>query len=390
MSIWRLPSPSIRAISYVLTENTVAVALAAFIFFRVNRWLGLFVILVFVSAELPTIVLNMDGSLNRETTAAVKQSALWTRNAVMVGVLWYTIVTLAIKKSMVPIVMDAICIIALVNVAVVFWQYYTPDVRIGEQSFKTLSLFGWKLTMLSGVGMSGLLGNPNTTSGLFAMCLPLFFRRRWMLGDVALLPLLSIYCFIALMMTKSSNGVAALALGGLFAGAFYAIKYRWVFRWVWNYIRIPAIVKWTVIAFALFLSALFTDFILGWYLTHIDMPGIQGRWDIWQAGWVMFAERPIRGLGLGHWKHFTGHLHAHNDIWQAVYEMGIGAGVLMAGYMATMLMKVNSDNIQLQTALVVIAANAFIAFPLHIPTTAMVAVTILALLTVKVRKDVTT
>jgi len=374
MSIGRLPTPSIRALTYVLTEGAVYAALAAVVFFKVNKWLGVWLLFVLISSQYPFILMvNQDGTINQGLTAKVKQASIFTRNAVIAGVLWYAMVALLVTRERIPIVLDVICVIAMVNAVFVIIQYFSPDVRIGEQDYKVIHIGNLGIKTLSAAGMPGLLGNANTTSGLMAMCLPCFFRNRWKVRGFPMLPFLAILAGYGMILTTSSNGVASVAAGVAFAFPFVCFHYERD-----RYLATAQILSgytWAGFGIAAF-----------WFC--IDTPGIMGRWGIWQTGIPLFVHKPWMGVGMGHWVNLTGHLHAHNDIWQLVCEMGVIGGLAsLVGYMGAMLLKIRWNNLLLQTAMVVIAANAFIAFPMHIPTTAMIAATLMALLTVQVRED---
>ena len=366
--IARLPSHSIRAISFVLTENGVYLAFAVFLFFKVNKWLGLWIVLVIVSAQLPFYAVNMDGRLNVKITALMRQSSLEARDAIILMALWYALIVMLVQRTAVNIILDAVCIVALINAFVVICQHYVFDVM------GWLTGGRWRFHLIAGA--SGLMGNGNTTSGLLAMCFLPFMRNRWRLKiyrtpfRVPVLPVLSVSVLIAMAWTYSSNGTMALAAGVVFLFPFLCFRYETNRSLVMAQVIVGF--TWMVVICALL-----------WIM--IDPPGIAGRLDIWKLGWAQFANRPFRGLGIGHWKHLTGQLHAHNDIWQMTFDMGILAPMLIAGYIVSALRRTRWDNLILQGCLVVIAVDASIAFPMHIATTAIVAVTLMAMLNIEMK-----
>jgi len=366
----RLPSQSIRAISFVLTANGVYLAFAVFLFFRVNKWLGLWVALVIVSAQLPFYAVNVDGTLNVRFTGLMRQSSLNARDAIIVMSLWYALIVTLIPKSTVDIILDAVCVVALINAFIVICQHCSFDV-VGW-----LTGDRWRLHSLKAAGAAGLMGNSNTTSGLLAMCFLPFMRNRWRLKihrtlfRVPVLPVLSVSVLIAMAWTYSSNGAMALAAAVVFILPFVFFKTE--------NDRHLALAQ-TIISLILIIMACFFFWLL------IDRPGISGRIDIWKLGWAQFANRPLRGMGIGHWNYLTQQLHAHNDIWQMTFDMGILAPMLIAGYIVSALRRTRWDNLILQGCLVVITVDAFIAFPMHIATTAIVAVTLMALLNIEVK-----
>lgn len=372
MSIARMPSESIRDLTYVLTENGVFLAFAGFVFFKVNKWMGLWVLLCLISAQIPLYGINYDGSINMRATGVFKQSAIFARNAILIGVIWYSLIACLTNRLNVHIMLDIVCVIVFINAVMVILQNYGVDL------INIVSMDYWKTSiLLSGVlGAPGLVGNPNTTSGMFGFTLFLFMRRRWGVTlprlniRVWVLPILSIVVLVGLILTKSSNGILAFGAGLYFLWAVYAIHNA---NEQWRVI-IP-ICACIIAAVLLFRG----------YLTGLEAAGIDNRIGIWLRGWDLFKYKPIIGYGVGHWKHLTAILHAHNDIWQAVFGTGITGGIVIAGFIAGMFSRITRETVILQASVVAIIVAASVGFIMHVPTTAIIAATLMACLCV-VRK----
>ncbi len=131
----------------------------------------------------------------------------------------------------------------------------------------------------------------------------------------------------------------------------------------------------------------------------IDKPDTT-RFDAWKQGWEFYKQHWILGSGIGHWKvvflqfkHLTRgvwYAQAHSDILQGFFEMGILFGVLLLGYLGDIYRKVRcslSEHTLPVMALIIILFEASLNFMMHIATTAMVAITWMAILSVELKKD---
>jgi hypothetical protein len=102
------------------------------------------------------------------------------------------------------IVYNALCFVIFANVAMQCEQWIGYPIL---DKFKTCFLPGY---------YTGLMGNPNETSAMYAICLPLFFRRPW----IWTLPIV----VLGLVLARTSNGILAAAI----VSAVYASwKYGW-------------------------------------------------------------------------------------------------------------------------------------------------------------------
>ena len=77
---------------------------------------------------------------------------------------------------------------------------------------------------------------------------------------------------------------------------------------------------------------------------------------------------------------------AHNEFLQMLFELGIGAAVIFAGYAIDVLRKMTRTAVIPLTALVMITVHCTASFPMHIAPTAMIAVTWLAILNITLKQ----
>jgi len=89
-------------------------------------------------------------------------------------------------------VWNALCLVIFANVTMQCEQWIGYPVL---EKFKHCYLPGY---------YTGLMGNPNETSAMYAMCLPLFFRKPW----IWTLPIV----VLGLVLARTSNGILAAAI----------------------------------------------------------------------------------------------------------------------------------------------------------------------------------
>lgn len=362
ISIFRIPSPSIRALSLFLTHSGVYLLFAVILFFKVNKWVGLFIILTCFSAQFPMLIgINESGQFSSILTLKMKEHAIFTRDCIMIGMFWYFLLNIAITPERIPVIFDFICIISVIIAILVILQHCGYDI------YYIVSGGRWTSNNLA--DPSGVLGNPNTTSGLLAISFRLFFRNRWRICKIPTMPLLAIPIIFGLIFSHASNGPFAIAVGFIFCSIFNIVQYRTDWR--------------IILFFSLVLIIIIVSSVL--FYNYVDNPGIQGRLDHWVLGWKPFFKRTWFGYGLGHWKFVTGQLHAHNDIWQMIFQTGIIGAFIMLGYIVQIFKYLNSKTEIFITSIVILIVNSFISFLMHIPTTAIIAITIIALFNIKVQ-----
>lgn len=277
-----------RTANQIYSEVGLCFALAAWIGLRINVWVGLFL----ASAALACISPMYD-------FISVVALLQWVLVAA-----WYSIVFMT---DDINVILDGICLLALVQFAVCVTQLFGAD-------------------FINGYGYSsmcyGLFTNPNEAAALFSISFPAFWRHSRpyikLRGKQWEFPvswaLLSPFMIFGLLMTKSFGAVLAVTAAGL-CGLYMVLDPK--DRWVIVILLIGPVV----------------------YLA-VDAPEVQGlRFSAWVAAWKIVIQRPLTGIGLGHWASTfplgSGGIwwdSAHNDYIQTVYEHGFRAVPIMIGY----------------------------------------------------------
>lgn len=194
----------------------------------------------------------------------------------------------------------------------------------------------------SGGRLVGLMFNENELSALLGITFPLFLRKKWFWFIPGII--------IALFLSRSTVGIAAVAVVSIIGMAYYRLF-------------------WFMLPAAIFCAL----YVLYWD-TNI---GLSGAWRIDHAkiaARILF-DHPW-GIGAGHWHLATNQLHAHNDIIQATVETGIIGFGIITGYIVSMFRHIDVFGAMCLASIVIISVCSFAWF---IPTTALVSVTILAI-----------
>jgi hypothetical protein len=274
---------------------------------------------------------------------------------VFFGTVWFLILVTYVDKDNVNWLLDAICVIALCNSTLMIFQVY--DYNLGW-IWESGVYLGRKIP-----GAMGLMSQPNETSALLGICVPAFFRKKrwWFLPLVA----------VGLALSVSYGGVlAALVSCGVISFTFFNKKW--------------------------FMGVFFGLVVLGLlYNAFIDQPKIASRFNRWEPTLKLYAEKPIMGHGLSHWriiwnlndvhkKYKTSRSgYMHNDIIQGLFESGIGFAIILIGYLASVARRVKRKSIVPVAALVGILTSCGSFFTFHIATTAMIALTWIAVLEIE-------
>lgn len=336
-SVWRLPLVTNPRLAFQMFFEITVFGLFGVLLWHANKWFALFFILAFISSVYP----NGD-------------PVSWVAfRSVFYGLLWYLLIVHFVNTRGIQPIIDAMCIIALANVLLLITQ------ELGL-CMKTIG-FDLIYTPLSGKGTRpvGLMANRNEVSCLLAFCLPAFFsRKRWKYFLPAII--------LGLFLAKSTGGILASTVGILFYLCMRG-------RIVWGLCFVIS---------AIFLHWLFMDF-----------PSSSGRWEPWKKGWKLYKQHWVFGLGLGHWKVVFSKVKilglfyktAHNEIVQAVFEMGIGFAVIAAGYALSIIRRFRKDALIPTMALIIILINSLVHFGFHIATTMMIGVTWMAIFEVTLR-----
>jgi hypothetical protein len=279
-----------------------------------------------------------------------KESFL-SSHAVLVFVLFYSLIVLTANTELCEFLMDAMVVIAIAFVLMQSLQALGLDPmfydRYGNRNTRAI----------------GLMSNPGETAAVLAFCLPAFFRRPYQYGIIAVVG--------GLILVKATMGIIAAGVGVVFF-LYFLFGTRWMF------IGIPVCIT-SLVA----------------YFIYVDMPGVE-RWDVWKTGFAMWQQHWILGSGIGHWKaalNFPINEHmwktAHNEFLQALFEQGIMFPIILGGYLINIFRRAKIHILTVLvplTALVIIATNCTANFAMHIAPTAMLAMAWLAILEVKLRE----
>jgi hypothetical protein len=306
---------------------------------EINIWISMFMVLTTVSVFFPY--------LTRESH--------FSGLAVMQALLFFYFIVKCVKDP--EILLSAICIIALVNVLFVILQFFDID----------------PLTKAKTGGPDipvGLLTNRNEVSALLAFSVPAFFRDRWRW----FIPLV----LIGLVLTKSMGGIGAVAAGMIFYFGVHGYKF----------VPIATALTVLVVYAVIFDKNLFNAF--------------TSRYEAIVTTLKYYSQHWLFGSGIGHFKvqmgkEFINHVPGktwyavHNEYVQGLFEMGVAFPLLVVGYFVGIYRRLDRLFLHLSpaviplTALVIIAINSMVHFPFHIAPTALIALTWLAILEIKLR-----
>lgn len=302
----------------------------------------------------------------------------------MMFIFFYQAVKNKLEVKYFNMVLNGICVIALLQVAMMIAQYFNWWLVIYPKGMvvKSAYLNNFVMHLENNYNqykhfITGFFGNTNDTSAFLALVFPAFFRKKWLWG----IPVIA----IALLLAKSLGGIIAGFLVALYFILSTAKKYRfkltalWVVFGAWAYNFIGNIQE--LISFS-------------------------GRLPIWKEVWQnMIIRKPVIGWGLGQfqvdfpaiqkaisspllyegaregvrWRWTT----AHNDYIQLWAELGTIGIVIVLGYIVCTIskginIKLHADKI-LFAGLIAGLSNAFVNFMFH-TTTAVLFLVYLAML----------
>lgn len=316
----RFPADSFRMEMIVLFKIVSIVGLA-FVLAKINPWLAGFLLLALVSCFYPRYT--------RFSYVALDN--------VLIAMIWFMVVY-HFKRT--DLLLNAICIIALLNIGYLGVQYLNADPLFHP-------VHGTKDPLV------GLMGNENFLSALLAICFPAFLRRKW----AYFIPVI----ILGLFMAKSFGGLIAVSAGMIFYSCMKG-----------KYLQAIGIIGGGLIVGGAIL------------LFFHGKPNIVDRWESWLIAFKYYKQHWIFGSGIGHWKVVfanyplygkTWWAAAHNEMIQGTFEMGILFVVLLLGYLYHFVKRLLKQILIPATAVIVILFNSLVNFPFHIGTTAMIAVT---------------
>jgi len=345
-AVIRIPCDDIR-LSFRLVFEIAVVAGLGLIVWQFNRWIASFLGLALISMMYPFY--------DRHSYLAFQ--------AVFYGAAWYMLLVLVIDRDRVNVMLNAICILAFIHIAMLILQNFNMDplftpVRGGRDV------------------PVGLMSNRNMVSALLAFCFPAFLRRGWAWGIPVVL--------LGLLLAKSTGGAMALAAGMVFYCVIRAAGNR---------------TRAEIIGNVLILAAVAVGIII--FCGYVDRPNFfNARLDAWINALRYYEQHWIMGAGIGHWKDvFQRHMltggtlwwtTAHNEYLQGLFEMGIGFALILFGYFQAAARRYLALSKQYRaaaeipaTALVVILVNSLVNFPFRIATTAMMAITWMTLFDIR-------
>ena len=227
---------------------------------------------------------------------------------------------------------DILCVSALVQSFIGFHQFFLDD---------PVSTIVSMWTPVRGdftyYTATGLTGNPNYLGAYLAICLPLFFRARWLIG----LPVI----VTALLISKSTGGFGSAVIGCLY--------YAWG-------------VKGALTGASLG--------VVHYFLTHEYWR--EERLNIWTQTIELCTlswDRLLLGYGPGAQAFETNMI--HNEYLNMLFQYGtVGLGL-----MVQFIRKIFTDDRLLNTSLLILLINMIPNHPFHEPTTAVLGITVIVL-----------
>ena len=356
VSVIRVPVADgyFRPLFQLIAETGVFLLFAAFIFIFVNRWWGLFLALVIFSTIYPNF----------------GKWSYMARGVIVAGCIWYTLLALTVKDP--TRLLDALCIIAIANILFANLQ------NCGFDPYK-IATFG---AMSSTTGHpTGLMANKNILSALLAFSLPAFFRKGW----AWFVP----FVFFGLTIASSSGGAVAATV--MVVVYFFLKDGRDAL--IKNPFKVVALAAWFCF-FSFGVDPPVTIEIERDGERAVITHGQEARTETWTKGLQLYKQRPFFGFGIGHWKLIFKNMakpgtsvmvQAHNEFVQGLFEMGVLFPVIILGYFVSTIRRYKKEAILPVTALGIIALNSIVNFPFHVATTAIIAVTCMAILELQLR-----
>ncbi len=287
-----------------------------------------------------------------------------TMHTIFIGVVFYQVFANCLDKERVKLALNAICIIAFIQVGIMVLQYFGAWLIIfpkvvgastNAEFIETSTYVGKFLIINRGdYPIFGFMSNTNMASSLLAVCLPAFFRKKWKL-----------FIPIVLLGLALSRGFGGIIPAGLVLSWYIwygAGRYRW-----------PIIASIMGIIIFYFLEK--KPFKVG-YTSSLWL-----RYMVWKQ--IILEVIPvhwIKGWGTGHFATVyettmaRRDIIAHNEYLQVWVEHGTIGFAIVLGYVVSTLKRIFKRHTETSRAimagLVVCFLNSGVNFLAH--TTVMV------------------
>jgi hypothetical protein len=268
---------------------------------------------------------------------------------VLVGAVWYL---WWVRSDIDP--RNGICIACLINMVMILMQ---------QCGFDPLGIYR----------PVGFFTGVNFSSMFLAVCLPAFFRKKWIYFVPLFIP--------CLIFTKTSGSIAALFIAGIFT--VMSCRKNDLFKAGIGIVLLISVFAWS----------------------YIDMPSVS-RLDDWKVFSRLSAEdvkhrsifykieknntsrQPynfsIIGYGIGGFKYAlisynnNWYSHMHNEYLESVHEIGLIVIPLYVWFFLRVLKRIKK-NINTSAAIIIISIVSMFNYPIHNPTIAAVSLIWLAM-----------
>lgn len=348
-------------ISMAIVTNLLIFVSFFILISTVNVWIGLFLLLAVVFSRYP------------ETTDGSRQAL---GNILLMMVWFYICIQIITDEKRVSLFLGLICLAGIANAVILIFQHFNLDL-------------GVKVVQRTGLAFddirTGLMDCRNSASAILAVTLPAFFRRRWWY----LIPLI----LIGLVLSKSTGGVMAAGVVIVVYSMYRMPDFVSIIHRIPKMQSVQFMNAWTLrTVWAAFIVCL-TVF----YLQFIDSPGMIGRLTAWLEASQLFMKHPYIGAGLSQWKVLFAdptirwrtfglyYAQAHNEFIQVAIEMGIFSIITIIGYFVSVAKRMHPGAIIPALAILAVCVNSLVFFPMHIWFLALISVTWLAILEVKLK-----
>ena len=337
--------------------NKEFVAEWAVIFFIVlflkNRWLGAFLLwtmfTMIMRCRVPVVGLN--------------KAYILGLHIVVIYAVFYDYFITHFKRKHLDILLNTVAVVGIFQVLMIliqyngtwaggmlplYWRSNLPDITLFLHPLFPAYVWyvprEWSCT--------GFMDMVNTSSGLLAICLPVFFRKQWRWG----IP----FIFAGLWISRSLGGLLPAVL---VMAIYFIVRER---RWRW----------FIVVTLGLFLAFFFMKF-EHW---NTILTGNK-RFEIWDAGMKIYTRRWLCGWGIrqspflwmisakmldvpARWSHY------HNEYISLAIELGFVGIAIVTGFFASLFLKIQKYLKDEGTLIVTLAVlvgliNSIVNFTMH-------------------------